>query len=172
MQDFDGKRINARILPHCNLCRDCLSESDGCKIALHDSVGERPPYRRPHVTIRDSSAALRGEIPRSTWLPALMKHFGPRAPSGSANVVAEPPWSIVTPSTPPATCSPICATLLAKATPPRSGDRPGGNCADSARADDRGADGALSDVPLGPIPRGDVIPFEDDEVTRPDHRRP
>ena len=32
--------------------------------------------------------------------------------------------------------------LLAKATPPRSGDRLAGVAADSARADDRGADGA------------------------------
>jgi len=55
--------------------------------------------------------------------------------------------------------------LLAKATPPRSGDRLAGIAADSAEQM-IAARMALSDVPLGQFLEETVIPFEDDEVTR------
>ena len=55
--------------------------------------------------------------------------------------------------------------LLAKATPPRSGDRLAGIAADSAQQM-IAARMALSDVPLGQFLQEPVIPFEDDEVTR------
>ena len=55
--------------------------------------------------------------------------------------------------------------LLAKATPPRSGDRLAGIAADSAEQM-IAARMALSDVPLGQFLEEPVIPFEDDEVTR------
>jgi ethanolamine ammonia-lyase large subunit len=55
--------------------------------------------------------------------------------------------------------------LLAKATPPRSGDRLAGIAADSAKQM-IAARMALSDVPLGQFLEEPVIPFEDDEVTR------
>jgi ethanolamine ammonia-lyase large subunit len=55
--------------------------------------------------------------------------------------------------------------LLAKATPPRSGDRLAGIAADSAEQM-IAARMALSDVPLGRFLEEPVIPFEDDEVTR------
>ncbi|HWL19556.1 MAG TPA: ethanolamine ammonia-lyase subunit EutB [Bradyrhizobium sp.] len=55
--------------------------------------------------------------------------------------------------------------LLAKATPPRSGDRLAGIAADSAEQM-VAARMALSDVPLGQFLEEAVIPFEDDEVTR------
>src|SRR6267154_871070 len=50
--------------------------------------------------------------------------------------------------------------LLAKATPPRSGDRLAGIAADSA------AQIALADVPLKQFLHETVIPYEDDEITR------
>jgi len=55
--------------------------------------------------------------------------------------------------------------LLAKATPPRSGDRLAGIAADSAEQM-IAARMALADVPLGQFLEEPVIPFEDDEVTR------
>jgi ethanolamine ammonia-lyase large subunit len=55
--------------------------------------------------------------------------------------------------------------LLAKATPPRSGDRLAGIAADSAQQM-IAARMALSDVPLGQFLQEPVIPFEDDEITR------
>jgi ethanolamine ammonia-lyase large subunit len=55
--------------------------------------------------------------------------------------------------------------LLAKATPPRSGDRLAGIAADSAEQM-VAARMALSDVPLGQFLEEAVIPFEHDEVTR------
>src|SRR6202166_2626496 len=55
--------------------------------------------------------------------------------------------------------------LLAKATPPRSGDRLAGIAADSAEAM-IAARIALADVPLKQFLRETVIPYEDDEVTR------
>jgi ethanolamine ammonia-lyase large subunit len=55
--------------------------------------------------------------------------------------------------------------LLAKATPPRSGDRLAGIAADSAEQM-IAARMALSDVPLGQFLEETVVPFEDDEVTR------
>jgi ethanolamine ammonia-lyase large subunit len=55
--------------------------------------------------------------------------------------------------------------LLAKATPPRSGDRLAGIAADSAEQM-VAARMALSDLPLGQFLEEAVIPFEDDEVTR------
>jgi ethanolamine ammonia-lyase large subunit len=55
--------------------------------------------------------------------------------------------------------------LLAKATPPRSGDRLAGIAADSAEQM-IAARMALSDVPLDQFLEEPVIPFEDDEVTR------
>jgi ethanolamine ammonia-lyase large subunit len=55
--------------------------------------------------------------------------------------------------------------LLAKATPPRSGDRLASIAADSAEQM-VAARMALSDVPLGQFLEEAVIPFEDDEVTR------
>ncbi len=59
----------------------------------------------------------------------------------------------------------ICATLLAKATPPRSGDRLAGIAADSAE-EMIAARMALADVPLKQFLNEAVIPYEDDEVTR------
>jgi ethanolamine ammonia-lyase large subunit len=55
--------------------------------------------------------------------------------------------------------------LLAKATPPRSGDRLAGVAADSAEQM-IAARIALSDVPLKQFLHEAVIPYEDDEVTR------
>src|SRR5215212_1924218 len=55
--------------------------------------------------------------------------------------------------------------LLAKATPPRSGDRLAGIAADSA-AQTIAARIALADVPLKQFLQETVIPYEDDEVTR------
>jgi ethanolamine ammonia-lyase large subunit len=55
--------------------------------------------------------------------------------------------------------------LLAKSTPPRSGDRLAGIAADSAEQM-IAARMALSDVPLDQFLEEPVIPFEDDEVTR------
>jgi len=55
--------------------------------------------------------------------------------------------------------------LLAKATPPRSGDRLAGIAADSAEQM-VAARIALADVPLTQFLRESVIPYEDDEVTR------
>jgi len=55
--------------------------------------------------------------------------------------------------------------LLAKATPPRSGDRLAGIAADSAE-EMVAARIALADVPLAQFLQETVIPYEDDEVTR------
>ncbi len=55
--------------------------------------------------------------------------------------------------------------LLAKATPPRSGDRLAGIAADSAKQM-MAARMALSDLPLVQFLNETVIPYEDDEVTR------
>src|SRR5580692_7685649 len=55
--------------------------------------------------------------------------------------------------------------LLAKATPPRSGDRLAGIAADSAEQM-IAARMALADVPLHTFLQETVIPYEDDEVTR------
>src|SRR5271165_1763172 len=55
--------------------------------------------------------------------------------------------------------------LLAKATPPRSGDRLAGVAAESA-AQMVAARMALADVPLKEFLNEAVIPYEDDEVTR------
>jgi ethanolamine ammonia-lyase large subunit len=55
--------------------------------------------------------------------------------------------------------------LLAKATPPRSGDRLAGIAADSAEQM-IAARIALADVPLKQFLRETVIPYEDDEITR------
>ena len=55
--------------------------------------------------------------------------------------------------------------LLAKATPPRSGDRLAGIAADSA-AQMIAARIALADVPLRQFLQEAVIPYEDDEITR------
>src|SRR6202165_4130608 len=55
--------------------------------------------------------------------------------------------------------------LLAKATPPRSGDRLAGIAADSAEQM-IAARIALSDVPLKQFLHETVIPYEDDEITR------
>jgi hypothetical protein len=55
--------------------------------------------------------------------------------------------------------------LLAKATPPRSGDRLAGIAAESA-AQMIAARIALADVPLKQFLQETVIPYEDDEVTR------
>ena len=55
--------------------------------------------------------------------------------------------------------------LLAKATPPRSGDRLAGIAADSAEQM-IAARIALADMPLKQFLRETVIPYEDDEVTR------
>ena len=55
--------------------------------------------------------------------------------------------------------------LLAKATPPRSGDRLAGIAADSAEQM-IAARMALADVPLEQFLQEAVIPYEDDEVTR------
>jgi len=55
--------------------------------------------------------------------------------------------------------------LLAKATPPRSGDRLAGIAADSA-AQMIAARIALADVPLRQFLNEAVIPYEDDEITR------
>src|SRR4030081_333651 len=55
--------------------------------------------------------------------------------------------------------------LLAKATPPRSGDRLAGVAADSAEQM-IAARIALADVPLKQFLNETVIPYEDDEVTR------
>ncbi|WGR91287.1 ethanolamine ammonia-lyase subunit EutB [Bradyrhizobium sp. ISRA443] len=55
--------------------------------------------------------------------------------------------------------------LLAKATPPRSGDRLAGIAADSAE-EMIAARLALADVPLSQFLNEPVVPYEDDEVTR------
>ena len=55
--------------------------------------------------------------------------------------------------------------LLAKATPPRSGDRLAGVAADSAEQM-IAARMALADVPLKQFLNEAVVPYEDDEVTR------
>src|SRR5450756_2024090 len=55
--------------------------------------------------------------------------------------------------------------LLAKATPPRSGDRLAGIAAESA-AQMIAARMALADVPLKQFLHETVIPYEDDEITR------
>src|SRR6202162_1941640 len=55
--------------------------------------------------------------------------------------------------------------LLAKATPPRSGDRLAGVAADSAEQM-IAARMALADVPLKQFLHEAVVPYEDDEVTR------
>src|SRR5262249_35357555 len=55
--------------------------------------------------------------------------------------------------------------LLAKATPPRSGDRLAGIAAGSA-AEMIAARMALADTPLGQFLSEAVVPYEDDEVTR------
>ena len=55
--------------------------------------------------------------------------------------------------------------LLAKATPPRSGDRLAGVAAESA-AQMIAARIALADVPLKQFLQETVVPYEDDEVTR------
>ena len=55
--------------------------------------------------------------------------------------------------------------LLAKATPPRSGDRLAGIAADSAE-EMIAARIALADVPLKQFLHETVIPYEQDEVTR------
>jgi ethanolamine ammonia-lyase large subunit len=55
--------------------------------------------------------------------------------------------------------------LLAKATPPRSGDRLAGVAADSA-AQMIAARMALADVPLKQFLNEAIVPYEDDEVTR------
>src|SRR3982074_1840917 len=55
--------------------------------------------------------------------------------------------------------------LLAKATPPRSGDRLAGIAADSAEQM-IAARIALADVPLREFLHETVIPYEDDEITR------
>ena len=56
-------------------------------------------------------------------------------------------------------------SLLAKATPPRSGDRLAGIAADTAE-EMIAARIALADVPLRQFLNETVIPYEDDEVTR------
>src|SRR5260370_11876309 len=55
--------------------------------------------------------------------------------------------------------------LLAKATPPRSGDSLAGIAADSTEQM-IGARIALADVPLKQFLHETVIPYEDDEITR------
>src|SRR5437868_15166552 len=55
--------------------------------------------------------------------------------------------------------------LLAKATPPRSGDRLAGVAAESAEQM-VAARMALADVPLKQFLNEAVIPYEDDEITR------
>src|SRR5882724_1997660 len=55
--------------------------------------------------------------------------------------------------------------LLAKATPPRSGDRLAGIAADSAERM-IAARMALADLPLKQFLQETVIPYEDDEITR------
>ncbi len=55
--------------------------------------------------------------------------------------------------------------LLAKATPPRSGDRLAGIAADSAEQM-IAARMALANVPLKQFLNETVVPYEDDEVTR------
>ncbi len=60
---------------------------------------------------------------------------------------------------------PDLKTLLAKASPARSGDRLAGVCA--ASAEERvAAQMALADVPLARFLDEAVVPYEDDEVTR------
>src|SRR3977135_3495029 len=55
--------------------------------------------------------------------------------------------------------------LMAKASPPRSGDRLAGIAADSAE-EMIAARMALADTPLTQFLQATVIPYEDDEVTR------
>src|SRR6201992_2958334 len=55
--------------------------------------------------------------------------------------------------------------LLAKATPPRSGDRLAGIAADSAE-EMVAARMAVADLPMRQFLNETVIPYEDDEVTR------
>ncbi|ALB61839.1 Ethanolamine ammonia-lyase heavy chain [Cronobacter condimenti 1330] len=62
-------------------------------------------------------------------------------------------------------CFDSLKTLLAKATPARSGDVLAGVAAESA-AERMAAKMALADVPLRDILASPVIPYEDDEVTR------
>ena len=61
--------------------------------------------------------------------------------------------------------------LLAKATPPRSGDRLAGIAAESAEQM-IAARIALADVPLKQFLQEAVIPYEGDEITPPDRRYP
>ncbi len=60
---------------------------------------------------------------------------------------------------------PSLKTLLAKASPPRAGDRLAGIAAEFAE-ENVAAKLALADVPLSAILAEPVIPYEDDEVTR------
>ncbi|MBV9078244.1 MAG: ethanolamine ammonia-lyase subunit EutB, partial [Methylobacteriaceae bacterium] len=60
---------------------------------------------------------------------------------------------------------PDLRTLLAKATPPRSGDRLAGIAAASAE-ENVAAKMALADLPVSAILAEPVIPYETDEVTR------
>ena len=83
----------------------------------------------------------------------------------NASVGPEPPWSIAKPSMPPLIVFDDLRDLLAKATPPRSGDRLAGIAADSAEQM-IAARMALADVPLKQFLNEAVIPYEDDEVTR------
>src|SRR5258708_31262713 len=94
-----------------------------------------------------------------------MKHFGPQARSGRAKAARGA--AMVYRHTIDATSYVFAdlRDLLAKATPPRSGDRLAGIAADSAEQM-VAARMALSDVPLGQFLEEAVIPFEDDEVTR------
>ncbi len=57
------------------------------------------------------------------------------------------------------------AELLAKATPPRAGDRLAGVCAASA-AENIAARMALADLPLKTLLTDPIVPYETDEVTR------
>ena len=77
----------------------------------------------------------------------------------------EPSWSIATPSMRPPDVFADLRDLLAKATPPRSGDRLAGVAAESAE-EMIAARIALADVPLKQFLNEAVIPYEDDEVTR------
>ena len=60
---------------------------------------------------------------------------------------------------------PSLAVLMAKASPPRAGDRLAGIAAGSAE-ENVAAKLALADVPLKAILAEPLIPYEDDEVTR------
>ncbi|MDX2159540.1 MAG: ethanolamine ammonia-lyase subunit EutB [Hyphomicrobiaceae bacterium] len=60
---------------------------------------------------------------------------------------------------------PSLGTLLAKASPPRAGDRLAGIAAESAE-ENIAAKRALADLPLSTILNEPVIPYEEDDVTR------